>query len=427
MDAQLDVFARMESNVRSYCRHFPAVFASAQGPWLTAVDGRRYLDLLCGAGSLNYGHNDPAIMDRVLAYVGAGGIVQSLDLHTAAKAEFLETFAEKILAPRRLTYKVQFTGPTGTNAVEAALKLARKVTQRPGIAAFTGGFHGMSLGALAATCNPAARAGAGVPLGNVTFLPYQDYLGPSVDSLDYIEGVLGRDGSGFARPAAVLIELVQGEGGLSAVTADWIRRLARFCKEQEILLIVDDIQAGCGRTGQFFSFEQLGIVPDIVVVSKSLSGFGAPFSIVLMDPKLDVWQPGEHNGTFRGNNLAFVGATAAIATYWSDATFSRAIQTRADLVRERLSAVANGLPPGTARVKGRGLLVGLEFKDPSLAESASRLLFERGLIVETCGSRDQVLKLLPPLNIGEPDLQFALAAVADAVVEVAGPRLALAS
>jgi len=427
MDAHMDVFSRMESNVRSYCRHFPALFASAQGPWLTAVDGRRYLDLLSAAGSLNYGHNDPPIMDRVLNYLGAGGMVQSLDLHTAAKAEFLETFGEKILAPRRLSYKVQFTGPTGTNAVEAALKLARKVTRRPGIAAFTGGFHGMSLGALAATCNPAARAGAGVPLGHVTFLPYQGYLGPTVDSLDYIEGVLSREGSGFPRPAAVLIELVQGEGGLSAVTADWIRRLARFCKEQEILLIVDDIQAGCGRTGQFFSFEQLGIVPDIVLLSKSLSGFGAPFSIVLMDPKLDVWQPGEHNGTFRGNNLAFVGATAAIATYWSDATFSRGIQGRADLVRERLWKIANGLPPGAAQVKGRGLLVGLEFKEPSLAESISRLLFDRGVIIETCGSHQQVLKLLPPLNIGTQDLQFALDAIADAVSEVAGPRLALAS
>src|SRR5262245_34711495 len=296
MLTQLDVFSRLESNVRTYCRHFPAVFASAQGPWLITNDGRRYLDLLSGAGSLNYGHNDPAIVDCVIDYMRRGGVVHSLDLHTEAKAKFLQTFDDKILAPRHFSYKVQFAGPTGTNAVEAALKLARKVTGRPGIAAFTGAYHGMSLGSLAATCNPTARAGAGVPLDHVTFLPYEGYFGPGVNTMEHIEALLSQPGSGIGRPAAALIELVQGEGGLSSVTAGWIRQLAKLCKELGILLIVDDIQAGCGRTGQFFSFERLGIVPDIVLLSKSLSGFGAPFSLVLMRPELDVWKPGEHNG-----------------------------------------------------------------------------------------------------------------------------------
>jgi diaminobutyrate-2-oxoglutarate transaminase len=423
MLSHMDVFTRLESNVRSYCRHFPAVFASAQGPWLTTTDGRRYLDLLCGAGSLNYGHNDPVIMERVIDYVRNAGVSNSLDLHTVAKANFLQAFADTILAPRQLCYKAQFTGPTGTNAVEAALKLARKVTGRTGIAAFTGGFHGMTLGSLAATCNPAARAGAGVPLDHVTFLPYQGNLGPTVDSMDYIETLLTRVGSGIGRPAAALIELVQGEGGLSSVTTDWIRRLAHLCKELGILLIVDDIQAGCGRTGSFLSFEPFGIVPDIVVLSKSLSGFGAPFSLLLMRPELDVWQPGEHNGTFRGNNLAFVGATAAIEHYWSDATFSHAIQVRAELVYDRLSQIAGSLPTGAARIKGRGLLIGLEFNDPAIGETTSKRLFERGLIAETCGACQQVLKLLPPLNIELQDLHFALDIIGNEILDAERSKL----
>jgi diaminobutyrate-2-oxoglutarate transaminase len=394
---------------------------------LTTVDGRRYLDLLCGAGSLSYGHNDPVIMRPVIDYIRNCGILNSLDLHTVAKANFLQAFDNTILAPRQLSYKVQFTGPTGTNAVEAALKLARKITGRTCIAAFTGGFHGMTLGSLAATSNPAARAAAGVPCEHVTFLPYQGYLGPTVDSMEYIERFLGQVGSGISRPAAALIELVQGEGGLSSVTTDWIRRLAHLCKELGIILIVDDIQAGCGRTGKFFSFESLGIVPDMVVLSKSLSGFGAPFSLLLIRPDLDVWQPGEHNGTFRGNNLAFTGATATIEHYWSDSAFSQSIQVRADLVYDRLSQIVRGLPTGAARIKGRGLLIGLEFNDPAMGETTSKRLFERGIIAETCGARHQVLKVLPPLNIDLQDLDFALDVLTNETLDTHRLKLAVAS
>jgi diaminobutyrate-2-oxoglutarate transaminase len=427
MLTQMDVFSRLESNVRSYCRHFPAVFASAQGCWMTTNDGRRYLDLLCGAGSLNYGHNDPVIMDRVIEYIRNSGVVHSLDLHTAAKADFLQVFNDTILAPRHLDYKVQFPGPTGTNAVEAALKLARKVTGRSGIAAFVGGYHGMTLGSRAEKTSPTARAAAGVPLDHVSFLPYQGDPGATMDSMDHIETLLRRMAWEGNCPAAALIEIVQGEGGLSSVTAGWIRRLANLCKELGMLTIVDDIQAGCGRTGTFFSFEELGIAPDIVVLSKSLSGFGAPFSIVLMRPELDVWQPGEHNGTFRGNNLAFVGATAAIQHYWSDGVFSAGIQVRSDLIRDCLSKVASSLPAGAARIKGRGLLIGIKFNDPTIATAVSERAFEHGLIVETCGRYHHVLKLLPPLNISLEDLQLALDIITEAVLETASSRLKLAS
>jgi diaminobutyrate-2-oxoglutarate transaminase len=427
MLTQIDIFSRLESNVRTYCRHFPAVFASAQGSWMTANDGRRYLDLLCGAGSLNYGHNDPVIMGRISEYIRNNGVVHSLDLHTVAKADFLHVFNDTILAPRNLDYKVQFPGPTGTNAVEAALKLARKVTGRSGIAAFAGGYHGMTLGSLAATTSPAARAAAGVPLDHVSFLPYQCEPDATTDSMDQIETQLRRMAWEGHCPAAALIELVQGEGGLSSVSADWIRRLAKLCKELGILMIVDDIQAGCGRTGTFFSFEQSGIVPDIVVLSKSLSGFGAPVSVVLMRPELDVWQPGEHNGTFRGNNLAFVGATAAIAHYWSDGAFSAGIQMRSDLVRNCLSKVAKSLPAGSAKIKGRGLLIGMKFNDPTIARAVSERAFEHGLIVETCGRYNHVLKLLPPLNISLEDLQLALDIVTEAILETASLTLKRAS
>jgi diaminobutyrate-2-oxoglutarate transaminase len=424
---QTDIFTRIESNVRSYCRRFPAVFARAKGAWLTASDGRRYLDLLSGAGSLNYGHNDPAIMGKVVDYVQQDGIVHSLDLHTWAKANFLKVLQEKILQPRGFDYKVQFPGPTGTNAIEASLKLARKVTGRSGIAAFTHGYHGMSLGALAATTNPSARMGAGLPLGHVNFLPYDGYLGSHVDTMDYIEAMLTRPGSGVERPAAVLVELVQGEGGLSVASGMWLNRLARLCKDLGTLLIVDDIQAGCGRTGHFFSFEAFNFAPDIVVLSKSLSGFGSPFSLVLMRPELDIWRPGEHNGTFRGNNLAFVGATAALETYWTSTAFAEGVAQRADLIRDRLSGVVSELAKGTAKVKGRGLMIGLEFSDASMAREISRSLFENGLIVETCGVDDQVLKLLPPLNIEIADLKLGLDAIRRAVLNASVIERALAS
>src|ERR1043166_622981 len=427
MTTSVDIFAVAESNVRSYSRQFPVVFTKANGAWLTGEDGRQYLDLLSGAGTLNYGHNNPAIIEPVIEYLRGGGVVHSLDLHTAAKARFLQEFCDKILRPRKLDYKIQFTGPTGTNAIEAALKLAPKVTGRVQVAAFTGAYHGMSLGSLAATCNPAARAAAGLPLAHVAFLPYEGYLGPKVDTIEFIEAMLTRPDSGCHQPAAILIELVQGEGGLSSVTSHWLRRLSRISKELGALLIVDDIQGGCGGTGRFFSFEELGVAPDIVVLSKSLSGFGAPFSVVLMRPDIDVWNPGEHTGTFRGNNLAFVGAAAAIDRYWSDNALADTVQERAQLVRDHLSDIAMSLPAGTAQVKGRGLLTGLEFLDPALTLAIQRRLFEGGVIVERCGVHDQVLKLLPPLIISQDEMKLALDAVREAVAEVARPRRALAS
>jgi diaminobutyrate-2-oxoglutarate transaminase len=410
-------FLRRESEVRSYCRSFPAVFASARGAWLTDEDGNSWLDFLAGAGALNYGHNDPALVAAVVGHLQEGGIACSLDLHTVAKRRLLETFEAVVLAPRGLDYKVQFCGPTGTNAVEAALKLARKATRRSGVAGFTCGYHGMTLGALAVSSSGFARGGAGVPLGNSLFLPYDGWHGPHVDTMDLIEDALGSPSSGVDLPAAVILECVQGEGGLNVAGADWLRRLALLCRRRGVLLIVDEVQTGCGRTGGFFSFEAAGIVPDLVVLSKSIGGIGQPMSLVLMRPDLDRWRPGEHNGTFRGNNLAFVAATAALDAYWRDGAFAAGIAGRSAILANALESIRARHPQALRRVKGRGLMQGLECADPAVAERIGRRAFQLGLVIERCGPHDEVVKAMPPLNIPEDDLRLGLRRLAQAVDE----------
>ena len=411
----MSTFERHESNVRYYSRHFPATLTTARGAWVSDRAGRRYLDFLSSAGSLNYGHNHPLIMTEVAAYIASGGIVQSLDFQTEAKEEFLELFTQRILLPRGLDYKIQFTGPTGANAVEAAIKLARKVTGRQAIAAFSNAYHGLSLGALAATASPGKRAAAGVPLAQTVFLPYDGYLGGNLDTSFIIERMLESAGSGIDVPAAILLEMVQGEGGLNVASVSWVRNIADLCKRIGALLIVDDIQAGCGRTGTFFSFEHCRITPDLVVLSKSLSGFGSPFSIVLLRPDLDVWQPGEHTGTFRGNNLAFVGASAAIKHFWSSDDFACSIRRRADRLGRELEQMLEAIPAGAASVVGRGMMLGLCFRKPEIAAQISSYLFEHGVIAETCGVFDHVLKLLPPLTITDDELGIGVGVLREAV------------
>ena len=413
---------RHESAVRGYCRSFPATIDTAEGAWVTDIEGRRYLDFLAGAGALNYGHNPAPLKERLIEYIEHDGISHGLDLYTQAKERFLERLHELVLAPRGLEYRVQFPGPTGTNAVEAALKLARKVTGRENVVFFTNGFHGMTLGTLAVTGNGGKRAGAGQPLGNTTPMPFDGYMGAGVDTLDYFEHVLSDGGSGVDHPAAVVLETVQAEGGINVASNDWLYRLADICHRHEILLIVDDIQVGCGRTGRFFSFEEAGIEPDIVCLSKSLSGYGQPLSVVLIRPELDQWSPGEHNGTFRGNNLAFVTATAALETWWRDDALSRDVERKGAWVRERLDRIAQKEPDLRATARGRGFIQGLECGDAPAAEAISARCYEHGLIIETAGIGDQVLKFLAPLTIEEPDLVWGLDVIASAASDVARER-----
>lgn len=397
---------RYESEVRGYCRDFPVMFDRAQGAWLYDEEGRAYLDFFAGAGALNYGHNPAPLKNALLAYLARDGITHSLDMFSAAKRDFLERFQRVILAPRALEYKVQFTGPTGTNAVEAALKLARKVTGRERIISFTNGFHGMTLGSLAVTGNGFKRRGAGVALHDAMPMPFDGYLGEDVDTLAYLEAMLTDDGSGMDKPAAVILETVQAEGGVNVAHFDWLKRLSAMLRRHGVLLIVDDIQVGCGRTGPFFSFEPAGIQPDIICLSKSLSGYGVPLAVVLMKPEHDVWAPGEHNGTFRGHNPAFVTATAALQ-FWEDDTLSEDITRKAQHVSETLHTIIKQTSVA-ASVRGRGLIQGIAFEDPELAGTVAEACFERKLVIETAGVQSDVLKLLPSLTISDDELAQGL-------------------
>lgn len=416
------IIDQYESEVRGYCRSYGATFDKARGAWLTDTEGNRYLDFLAGAGVLNYGHNPPELKRRLIEYIESDGVSHTLDMYSSAKERFLQRFHDVILAPRGLDYKVQFPGPTGTNAVEAAMKLARKVTGRTNIVYFTNAFHGMTAGSLAVTGNAGKRAGAGQPLANTTPMPYDGYLGQGVDSLAFLERALADDGSGMDKPAAVITETVQAEGGVNVASAEWLQKLETLCRRHDVLLIVDDIQIGCGRSGDFFSFEEAGIKPDIVTLSKSLSGYGLPLAVVLIRPEIDVWSPGEHNGTFRGNNTAFVTAEAAL-DFWSDDGIASAVQRKGPMVRERFERIAADCPSLNASVRGRGFIWGLACDTSGAAESISAACYQRGLIIETSGIDDQVLKFLAPLTIEEADLRHGLDIIAEAAAEIAA-RLA---
>lgn len=414
----MKIFDEIESEVQSYARSFPRVFNRAKGELMWDEDGNQYLDFLAGAGTLNYGHNNPIFKKTLIDYIQNDGITHGLDLHTKAKGEFLQTFNDRILKPRSMEYVVQFTGPTGTNAVEAAMKIARNVTGQQNIVTFTNGFHGVSLGALAATGNSHHRNAAGVSLNGIHRMPYDGYLGENIDTTEYLDKVLGDSSSGINSPAAVLVETVQGEGGINAASIQWLKNLESVCRKHGLLLIVDDIQAGCGRTGDYFSFEQAGISPDIITLSKSLGGYGLPFAVVLMKPELDQWKPGEHNGTFRGNNLAFVTAKAAIEHYWSDDSFSQEIKRKGNYISSRLKNIVNLYGEGNFTTKGRGMFQGINCVNGDIAGKITRNAFKRGLIIETSGADDHIVKFLCPLIISDINLKKGIDIVEASIREV---------
>ncbi|MYZ45980.1 diaminobutyrate--2-oxoglutarate transaminase [Schauerella aestuarii] len=417
----LKIFDRMESEVRGYIRSFPVIFNQARGSLLIDKENNEYIDFFSGAGTLNYGHNNPVFKEKLVDYLQSDGVVHGLDMATSAKQHFLETVDRVLLKPRNWNYKLQFTGPTGTNAVEAALKIARQVKGRSNIISFTHGFHGVSGGSLAATANSKFRNVSGYALGNTTFMPYDGYFGPDVDTMAYVERMIEDKSSGMDHPAAVIVETVQGEGGVNVATLRWLKELEQLCKRHDMLLIVDDIQVGCGRTGSFFSFESAGISPDIITLSKSLSGYGLPMSLVLMKPELDIWKPGEHSGTFRGNNLAFVTAAEALDTYWADDAFSKEIARKERIVRDWLENVAHSYPNAGLEVRGRGLIQGLVTAgDHGLANQIAHKAFEHGVVIETSGANDEVLKLLPSLTIEDELLTRGLDVIERSLGEVLG-------
>ncbi|TBL68496.1 diaminobutyrate--2-oxoglutarate transaminase [Paenibacillus thalictri] len=421
----LHVFDTLESEVRSYCRSFPTVFTKAKGYTLWDAAGEEYIDFFAGAGALNYGHNNPVLKQKLLQYIQEDGVTHSLDMATEAKQQFLERFRQVILEPRGLSYKVQFPGPTGANSVESALKLARKVTERSTVIGFTNAFHGMTLGALSVTGNKFKRSGAGVPLHHSVSMPYDGYLGENFHTIDYMENYIQDTGSGISLPAAIIVETIQGEGGINVAGAEWLRRLEKLCKEHQIVLIVDDVQMGCGRTGTFFSFEASGITPDIVCLSKSIGGYGLPMALTLIRPELDIWEPGEHNGTFRGNNLAFITASEALR-YWENNDFSKEIIDKGELLNLRLCSMVSSFPQLKGQVRGRGLMQGIAFETNGVAESLCELAFSKGLIMETSGTDSEVAKIMPPLIIDQTGLNRGLDILEQCMKELAARHYALA-
>jgi diaminobutyrate-2-oxoglutarate transaminase len=416
--AATTIFSRRESEARSYCRGFDTVFTQASGSEMTDEAGRSYIDFLAGCSSLNYGHNDPDMKEALIAHISRDGMAHALDLHTDTKAAFLEAFESHILARRGMDHKVMFTGPTGANAVEAAMKIARKVTGRTNVIAFTNGFHGVTSGALAATGNSYHRGGNGMPLQGVTRMPFDGYMGEGVDTAEYLETVLSDASSGIDAPAAIMLETVQGEGGLTAARPEWVKRVAEIAKAHGALLIIDDIQAGCGRTGTFFSFEDMGVMPDIVTMAKSVSGFGLPMALMLVRPEHDIFGPAEHNGTFRGNTHAFVTARVAIEKFWSDDAFAKEIASKADILNDALGQVAEMVPG--ARLKGRGMMQGVDVGSGELAADICSRAFAQGLVIETSGPNDEVVKVLAPLTTPEAQFRKGLDILLSAAREATG-------
>ena len=404
----MNIFTKLESEVRSYCRLFPTVFTKAGGDTLIDESGRTYIDFLAGAGALNYGHNNPKLKKRLLEYIESDAITHSLDMFTSAKQQFLERFEEVILIPRGLNYKVMFTGPTGTNSAEAALKLVRKVTGRKTVICFTKGYHGHTLGALAVTPNPTYQKAAGIPLGNVLTVPFEEKNGTKDDSLDYLEKLVDDLSPNQEKPAAVILETVQSEGGINVASVPWLQRLAQITQERGILLIVDDIKVGCGRTGPFFSFERAGLKPDLVCLAKSLSAYGNPMAVVLIRPDLDCWKPGEHSGTFRGNNLGFVTATAALDEYWETDAFEKEISDKGEVMKKRLKDIIARYPEVGGEHRGLGLIQGIACEQKGLAKKVSNEAFKRGLIFEPMGVNKEVINLQSTLTIDSDTLTQGL-------------------
>ncbi len=409
----MDVFERRESIVRGYPRLFPTVFDKAKNALQFDERGRRYIDFFAGAGVLNFGHNPPAMTDALVEYLSAGGVAHSLDMCTRAKREFLERFETLILEPRHLDYKLQFTGPTGTNAVEAALKLARKVTGRAQVAAFTHGFHGMTLGALACTANDKFRHAAGVPLNDVVRLPYDGYGGASPSGLDDVARALEDSSSGIEPPAAFIVETIQAEGGVNVASAEWLQALQSLARAHGSLLVVDDIQVGCGRTGRYFSFEEAGIEPDLVCVAKGIGGFGLPLAMVLIKPEHDVWAAGEHTGTFRGQDLAFVAGAEALE-YFRDDTLLRDVVRKGEHMHSRLETMIREAGKSW-QVRGRGMIRGVDTGDGDAAAAVQHRAFDEGLLIVTCGTGGRVLKVMPPLTIEDEVLDEGFDLLATAI------------
>lgn len=418
----MTIFEERESDIRGYCRVYPVIFDKAENARQTDADGKEYIDFFAGAGVLNFGHNNPHMTKAVIEYIQSNGVTHGLDMSTTAKQAFMESFVETILKPRNMPHKMQFMGPTGSNAVEAALKIARRVTGRTDIVAFTKGFHGMTLGSLACTANEYFRGAAGVPLNHVEHHPFGCEkvcmgceMGCGKANLDALKAQYDDPSSGVNPPAAFLIETIQAEGGVNVASAEWIQALAKLAKDVGSLLIIDDIQVGMGRTGTFFSFDDMGVDPDIVCLAKGLGGLGTPIAVNLVKPEIDKhWNPGEHTGTFRGQSLSFVAGKVALS-YFENDELMQEVKAKADVMAKAIAPLETF---NNVQIRGRGMVLGLDVRDGTKARAIIDECFKNGLLIATCGTGGRVIKLIPPLTIPEQDLAEGLATLVKATQHV---------
>jgi diaminobutyrate-2-oxoglutarate transaminase len=392
--------SRRESSARTYARAFPIVPVQASGMTITGADGRTYLDCLSGAGSLALGHNHPVVVEAIRKVLDDGAPLATLDLATPVKDAFVDTLFELLPPKLASNGRIHFCGPTGADAVEAALKLTQTSTGRRGVLAFTGAYHGMTAGALGATGNVATREQV-VTTSEVTHLPYPyAYRCPFGLGGDdtarvgarYVRRLLEDPNGGVVPSSAMILEAVQGEGGVIPAPDQWLRDMRDITTQQGIPLIVDEVQTGVGRTGTFWAVDHSGVTPDVLVLSKAIGG-GLPLAVIVYDAALDGWAAGAHTGTFRGNQLA-MAAGAATLRYVAD----HRLDERAEKLGDWLLGELSALPFETiGDVRGRGLMLGLEATDPAISQRVRAECRERGLIVELGGRDDAVVRLLPPL------------------------------
>ncbi len=412
-----------ESNARTYARTFDAMFTRGSLSKIWDAQGREYIDLLACAGALPLGHNHPYVMDHVNAFLGSGQVLQGLDMATPAKLEFMEQLWQTL--PTRFVQecRIQFCGPTGSDAVEAALKLFKTVTGRQSVIAFHGAYHGMTSGSLALMGNLGPKTPVGGVQGNVHFFPYPSdnhcmfgvggTQGENL-ALRYLDNALGDPESGITKPALILLEPVQGEGGCIPASANWLRGLRDITQRHDIPLVMDEVQTGFGRTGHMFAHEAADIVPDAIVMSKALGG-GFPLAALVYHQRYDRWLPGAHAGTFRGNQIALAAGAATMRYLRMHGLPARATACGAYL-GQKLRALSGSLPC-IGDIRGRGLMLGMDIRSPhggggptdgALARRIKRACFEHGVILETGGRNGAVMRFLPALTITEREIDEAV-------------------
>ena len=414
MQNEMNTFEKYESEIRAYCRAVPTVFKSAKNAVMVDENNDDYIDFFAGAGVLNFGHNNQKMQDAIIEFIKNDGVIQSLDMFTDVKRDFIQTFVKTILEPRGMgDYKLQFTGPTGTNAVEAALKLARKVTGRTEVVAFHRGFHGMTLGALACTANNAFRSSSGVPLNNVIRGTFND-----MHALELIRQQIEHTGSGLTPPAAFIVETLQAEGGVHEASKEWIHAVQKLAHDTGALFIIDDIQGASGRTGSYFSFDDMDIDPDIIVLAKGLGGIGTPIGMCVNKPEYDkAWSPGQHTGTFRGQGLSYVAGKVGI-DFFKDETFNNETIRKGKIIRATLDEL-NSKYSQVASVRQKGMMLAIQFDTPVTSKAITTKCFQNKLIIGAC-STGEIIKFIPPLTIEDETLKEGLNRFVKSVEAVLG-------